>query len=136
MIHLLVGLPNHNQAENISAKLGLSLETVRDCLHNLEMANLILKEGGVYKISTGQLHLSPNNPLVKKHHINWRLQTMKRLSDPKDKDLHYTSVISCSHKDKEKVRDILADAVAKIRAVIKNSPDETLCHYSIDYFEI
>jgi len=135
-VHILVGIKGFDNEEALAGKLNLSLEIIRSCLEHLERANLVVKEGGIYKISTGKLHLPPNNPLINKHHINWRLQTMQRLSKPKDKDLHYTAIMSCSHKDKEKVRDILTESVTKIRSLIKDSPDEALCHYAVDYFEI
>jgi len=135
-VHILVGIPGHSNHKAIAEKLGLPNNVVIDCLDQLMKMNLIKKEGGLYKISTGRIHLPPDNPLVKKHHINWRLQSMQRLTTPKEKDLHYTSVISCSQKDKEKVRYILTEAVTKIRELIKTSKDETICHYSIDYFEL
>jgi uncharacterized protein (TIGR02147 family) len=135
-IHILVGIEGFNTEELIAERLGIAVEVARFALNYLEMAGLISKSGGQYRIGNGGLHLTPDHPLIKKHHINWRLQTMQRLSKPNGKDLHYSAVMSCGQKDKEKVRNILTEAVTKIRETIKSSPDEVLCHYAIDYFEI
>ena len=135
-LHMLVAVPAYAKEEVMAQKLGLALEDVHRCLEMLERAQLIERSGGSWKLSTGRIHLPPTHPLVRKHHANWRLFTMQKLSKPNTEDLHYTSVVSCGEKDKEKVRQILGDAVTKIRALIKDSPDEVVCHYAVDFLEL
>lgn len=135
-LHMLVSVEGQARDEAYAQRLGIGIEDVRQALDLLERAKLVERSDGGWRLSTGRIHLAPTHPLVRKHHANWRLLTMQRLSRPRPDDLHYTSVVSCGHKDKEKVRQILADAVTRIRALIKDSADETVCHYAVDFFEL
>ena len=71
---------------------------------------------------------------MNKHHTNWRIKAIQSLDNKNDTDMHYSGVITCSHQDIEKIREVMLSAIQEIKALIRESQDETLFVYSLDLF--
>jgi hypothetical protein len=70
-----------------------------------------------------------------RHHVSWRLQAVRALEQD-SKGFHYTSVVSMSEDDAPAVRTIMVDAIEKVRAVVKQSPEKGAYCYALDFFSI
>ena len=92
---------------------------------------------GGFKIGKSRLHLGSESPLLYKHHINWRLQAMQRLSARKaDENLHYSSVVTLSEEDVVRIKEKLVASIKEIKEMIRASKEETLQCFSLDFFRV
>ncbi|MGZ3698691.1 MAG: TIGR02147 family protein [Bdellovibrionota bacterium] len=134
-VHVLVSVPGCHTERGMSDYLGLPVERIAEILQFLVKVGLVLRKDGSYKVGTSHIHLEHDSPLISKHHSNWRLQAIQSLDYSKNnKDLHYSSVITSSKADAEKIRSLLVSAIEDVRAVVKPSKDEEGYCYAIDFF--
>ncbi len=136
-VHALVSVPGFQTAENIARHLGINVRQASDALEFLLNSGLLNKNNkGLLRVGKSQIHIGIDSPSVTKHHINWRLQAIRILEHQEPKNLHYSSVVSVSVKDIEKIRGILIESIRTIKAVIKDSSEEEVRCFNIDLFEI
>jgi len=135
-VHVLVSIPNLKTVEDFANYLSLSPEKIAEALEFLERAGLIQKKGERYDIGTGSIHLGQNSPLIARHHTNWRVRALQSLDEPRQSDMHYSSVITASKQDSVQIRSLMAKAIEEIRKVVGVSRDESGYCYSMDFFEI
>ncbi len=133
-IHVLVSLPSCHTERGISAYLGIPIEKVSEVLQFLTEVGLVVLKDEQYQIGTTHIHLERESPMIAKHHTNWRLQAIQSLDNSQSKDLHYSSVITASHNDSVRIREILVRAIEEVRATVRGSKDEACYAYSVDFF--
>ena len=68
--------------------------------------------------------------------MNWRLRAIRSLENHDQKSLHYSSVVSVSVEDYYRIREILANELVSLKAIIKESTSALAVGFSIDLFEI
>jgi uncharacterized protein (TIGR02147 family) len=134
-IHALVSVPEFQSAEKMAARLGLSVKTVAEVLEFFVSNGILLKTKSGFQIGTFRLHLGDQSNLITKHHSNWRLQALKSLDRRDEKNLHYSSAVSMSDKDVEKVNEILIKTIQQIKEIIKKSKEETTMALNFDFFK-
>lgn len=135
-IHLLLGVPELQTKKALSEYLGLSLQRVSQVLDFLVGVGLAQEEGNRYRIGATSIHLGNDSPLISKHHSNWRMQALQSLERERPEELHYSSVVTMSRADLEKIRSILVGAIEQVRGVVRESKEEALFCYSLDLFEV
>lgn len=135
-IHVLLTIPGFRDASKISSRLQLSTNLVAEALDFLESAGLAKKERGEYCTGDARLYLGSDSPLISKLHQNWRLRTMQHLDRAHSDDLHYSTVVTLSKKDSERIRESLVKAISAARDVIQQSKEEKLCSFCVDFFEL
>jgi uncharacterized protein (TIGR02147 family) len=135
-IHLLVAIPAFRDKEALARYLGISAAQVTKALEFLVVAGLVRQEGGGYLPGTTNIHLSHDSPMIAKHHINWRMQVIQSLDTGRQNELHYSSVVTIARKDALRIHDMLIQAIEKVRAVVRESPEEELYCYALDLFRV
>ena len=135
-IHAALTVERLQTVDALASHLNLSSATVRKSLSFLCNTGVAQNQNERYVPAQTRLHLDKNSPLVGKHHLNWKIKAMEAINQPKDTDLRYTSVISLSRKDMDKVREAILKAIESIRATVKESKEETLACYQFDFFEL
>lgn len=133
-IHVLVSVPGCHTERGMSEYLGLPVERVSEILQFLVSVGLVVRKEGNYGIGTTHIHLEHDSPMIAKHHTNWRLQGIQSLDRASKSDLHYSSVITSSKADADRIRSILVKAIENVRAIVKDSKDEDGFCYAIDFF--
>lgn len=133
-IHVLVSVPGCHAERGMAEYLGLPVERVAEILEFLTSVGLVVREGGQYEIGTTHIHLEHDSPMISKHHTNWRIQAIRSLDQVANQDLHYSSVITASVADADRIRSALVQAIESVRAVVKDSKDEEGFCYSLDFF--
>lgn len=136
-VHAAASLPEYNNAEQISQKLGIALKPCVDALDFL-MASGILNQDTSGKLSIGkkQIHIGAESSMITRHHINWRLRAMQAIeTDPKS-GLHYSSIISLSRTDFQKLREVLINTLSEMKPIIRDSKEEEVASLSIDFFKL
>jgi uncharacterized protein (TIGR02147 family) len=135
-IYALISVPKFQAPDAIARELRLPASKVTEVLDFLTSCGLAKIEKGKYRIGKTSLHLGNDSPMISKHHVNWRMRAIQSLDVPHSRDLHYSSVVSLSEKDIPKVRAILVKAIEEVRSIVRDSPEEKVCAYSVDLFGI
>jgi len=135
-IHAAVSIEELQTPDALARYFQLSPSIVRSSLDFLSGTDLIRKSGSRYVTGLSSIHLDKNSPLVGHHHLNWKLKSMEAVNQPKPNDVQYTSVVSLSRSDAEKIREIIFQAIDSIRNTVKGSKEEMLACYHIDFFDL
>jgi uncharacterized protein (TIGR02147 family) len=135
-IHLLISVPGFQAKEEIARHLRLPMPLVNQVLSFLVDTGLAEQFEGGYRTGQVSLHLQNDSPWVARHHTNWRMQAIQSVDRPDPKKMHYTSVVSMSPDDAPEVRKILIEAIEKVRAVVRQSPEKAVYCYTLDLFPV
>lgn len=135
-IHTLTSIPKFQDPDAIAKKLNLSLPLVTSALNKLVDLKLVNRKNGRYTVAKTSLHLPHDAAMINAHHINWRLQSIDRLTcRGEDRDLFYTSVASVSRSDFLRIKTLLTKVIGETKEIIRDSNEETLISFNIDLFE-
>jgi uncharacterized protein (TIGR02147 family) len=135
-IHMLVAIPEFQTSQAMSRHLNLPREKVMEIITFLEEAGLIQKKGAHYEIGITKIHLSKDSPQIERHHTNWRMQAIRSIDINDPVDLHYSTVVSMSHSDVPRVKEILIKSIEECRSVIRESNEEKIQSICIDFFGV
>jgi uncharacterized protein (TIGR02147 family) len=137
VIHVMAAQERFQSTKAIAEYLNLELSKVNAALAFLFEINL-LEKTSQGKIKTGKtsIHLGTDSPLIVKHHTNWRLQAVRSLERHAGKNLNYSSVTTLSETDAGEIRELLTKTIEKSKKIIKDSPDERVYSFCLDFFEI
>ena len=133
-VHMAVLNPATQTPGAIAKYFDLSLAKTVEILDFLTSVGLVKNELGLFTPGDMRIHLDHDSPMISKHHTNWRMQAIKALDQKSPQELHYSGVISLSYEDLPRVREELVKALEKIRALVKDSKDETVYCYALDLF--
>ena len=134
--HMLVTLGGIRGPDQVAAKLGLTIAQAKQAIDTLIKIGLLEFRSGELRATNRHLHVSDGDPLVAKHHANWRMVAGLRSHPAPATDMHYTSVYSLSEQDAEYLRDVLTQTLFKIRERVKPSPEECVVAFSLDWFRL
>lgn len=134
-IHTLVSIPEFSGVQKIAERLSLEPSLVADAVDFLLRTGLMEKTKAGLKIGKAHIHLGADSPLIAKHHLNWRLQAMQRLG-ARSEGLHYSSVVTLSEKDSLRLKEMMVGFIQSAKAVIKESKEEQLRCFSLDFFRV
>lgn len=130
----LTALPGLHNSERLARQMGLPTEVVA---HVLEF----LLENGLCKLEKGQLspgpqntHINAEDPLVNKHHQNWRLRGFTCMERSSEKNLFFTGPMSLSHETAAEIRQLLPKWIGQIMKKVGPSPSQTVYCLNIDWF--
>jgi uncharacterized protein (TIGR02147 family) len=135
-IHVAISIPSLQTREALMKYLGLSGETVNEALSFLTSVGLLDKKGDHYTQGVARLFLGKDSPMIKKHHTNWRMRAIHSLDVSLDKNLHFSTVVSLSQDDLLAIKEKLVKAIEDTRAIIRESKEEKVCCFSLDFFNL
>lgn len=135
-IHVLISIPGFQTKEEIARHLRLPMTIVNQVLSFLVETGLAVLNDGTYRTGQFSIHLQNDSPWIARHHANWRMQAIQSVDRPDLAKLHYTSVVSMSPDDAPEVRKIMIEAIEKIRAVVRQSPEKSVYCYNVDLFPV
>lgn len=135
-IHVLLTIPHCQSKEAVAKSLAMPLAQVSKVIQFLESIGLIEAKGAIYQPGPSRIHLANDSPLISKHHTNWRMKCIASLEHERPEDLHYSSVISLSIEDISQIKSMLVEAIEKIKSVVKESKEEELFSFDLDFFKL
>lgn len=135
-IHVAVSLPHLRSKEQLAEALSLPQATVNQVLEFLVQMGVLKLRGNEYSQGEINLFLGTDSNFINKHHSNWRIKAVQSLDQPKENDLHFSGVITCSTEDAIKIKETMIKTVQKIRETVRASKDETLHVYALDLFSL
>jgi hypothetical protein len=109
---------------------------VEEAIQFLEDNQLIEATPNGFKYTQTKIHLSRESDFIQRHHINWRSQALQSVEKNLPEDLHDSLTFAISKEDKNRIREILIQAIEKSRQIIGPSPSEELVALTIDLFDI
>ena len=135
-IHMCLAVDGLQEPKQIALRLGLSQETVEQCLVNLEQFGLIDRVKGGWHFNTQELHLPNLSPLTRINHANWRERALTDIDRQTSGSLHYTSVFALSHVDAQHLKNEVSDVIIKFRNEISSSPSQEVYAFLLDWFPV
>lgn len=135
-IHVIVAIPEYQSVSKISQRLNLPEELVVEALSFLQESGLLEDHEGKFVVTKKRIHLERESTFIQRHHINWRSQALQSAEKNLTTDLHFSSVVSLSKADFEKVKEIYVKAIHSAREVIRPSPEEEIMAMTLDVFKL
>jgi uncharacterized protein (TIGR02147 family) len=135
-VRILASINTFHSVEAISEHLKLPRSNVQNVLNFLVEQQLIAIEKGKYKSGPTKTHISAKDPLVIKHHQNWRLQAFNKMQLQNESDFFLTAPFAVSKEVAELLRKELPSFVEKVQKLVGPSDSEELWCLNIDYFSV
>lgn len=133
-LHMAVAVPELNTRDKIAQYLGLDASVAAEALEFLVSKDLVRQEGSTYSIGEARLFLGADSPMIRQHHTNWRMQSLQALERPLHEQLHFSTVVTLSRDDFNKIRENLIRNINEARAVIRESKEEEVAALNLDFF--
>ncbi len=132
----LTALPDYSSEHEIAKRLNLPMKKTNDVIEFLLSTGLCIRKNGRLQVGPARIHLDPSSPWIKQHHANWRNQALENFQREDSFKLHYSSPMTLSKADCEKVRTLLLAAIESVAKVVDPSPSEELVCLNIDWFKV
>ena len=134
-IRNMTACPSFNDVDQIAAYLKLPRPVVQRVVEFLLQKNLCVTKDGALDVGPQQTHIGADSPFVGKHHQNWRLHGIAKMSEGSEKNLFFTSPMSLSRETADEIRPRILAFIEDIRKQIRPSPSEVVRCLNIDWFE-
>ncbi|MCC7404061.1 MAG: TIGR02147 family protein [Bdellovibrionales bacterium] len=131
-VHMALAVPELSSPGAIAQALKLPQARVDSVLEFLVGLGLAEVKGGRYQIGKVHMHLGTGSPFLHQHHVNWRLEALKRLNTTSNHQLHYSAAFTLSRQDYTKLRENLLQVIEKNLAVVRPSPEQIVVCQMID----
>lgn len=135
-VHVALTCEGLDTEASLAKKLHLPPAQVRKVLEFLVAAGLAKLENGRYLTGEARMHLGVDSPWLLRHHLNWSLRALAAAEADLGKGTHYSSVVSLAKKDHKLVREILTDAIDRIKKIVSVSPGESVYGFTLNLFEV
>jgi uncharacterized protein (TIGR02147 family) len=135
LIHVLLTIPSDRPVEFLQERTGLSGKEISSVLEFLHEAGLISGKSGKLSPTKKRIHLNAEDELVGTHHKNFRMLAVRELDDPKGGALHFSSAMTLSRADAERVKSVILETISQTESILRPSPEETVRVLNIDLFE-
>jgi uncharacterized protein (TIGR02147 family) len=136
VVRLLTSLKGFQTVGEIASYLELSVSRATEILEFLASQGLCERNGQKYIRTAQNTHIEARSPLSIRHHQNWRAKSIALQEEIDPSDLAFTSSIALATKDREKVRQILMNAIAEVSNIIEKSQPEEIAYLGIDWFQL
>lgn len=138
-IRMMSNVPDYDTIPALAAHLGLPLGRVKQVMEFLVSCGLCVQEKNGYKMGPSSTHIGAEDPLVFRHHQNWRQQSIKRFVEYpylEDDELALSMPCTISPEAMAQIRKSLMDSILKITEQVDASKEEHLAFLNIDLLRI
>jgi transcriptional regulator with XRE-family HTH domain len=134
-IFTLSSIEGYQTVDAISKYLNLPKRLVNQVVSFLLSTGICVTKGDLIVPGTTYLHLESDSPLISVHHSRWRQKAIERHPVLTDRELAYSSPMSLSVADVEKVRGYITSLISEVNKVRDPSPCETTYVLNIDWIK-
>ena len=120
----------------ISDYFGIKRDLALQHLQFLITCGLIKKVEDQYQSTNEMIFIGRDSALITRHHVNWRLQSLKRIESISEDELCFTFPLSISKKDFLVVREELVKVLQRIQTISKSSASEEVVFINIDCLRV
>lgn len=135
-IHMCTLIPHLRTPAAMKEYLNIPLHQIKEVLETLLKLGLVSLQSGQYFSTQKRIHLGDQGLALKKHHSNWRLQSIQSLDQKNEDDLHYTSIMSISKSAANEIKQIILKSIQDCEPVIKAAKDESVVALTVDLFTV
>lgn len=135
-VQLMTTLEEKPALLDISQRLKLSPQRIREILEFLKQTSMVMEKDGHFEPGLFMTHLDRSSPFVVKHHTNWRIRAIEKAESLTEQEIMYSVNVSLSRKDFNKLRETLVKVIQDFLKVVKDSPAEDLAQLNLDFFWI
>jgi uncharacterized protein (TIGR02147 family) len=123
--------------KDIALKLNLAENVVEKATQMLMDFDLLGKDDkGNFIYSRGYTHLDSNNPMIFRHHQNWRQKAIQQMDNYKENHLHYTCPMAVPVEAMAELRARLIEEIKNFSKSLKTAKSPTVSYcLNIDLFE-
>ncbi|MGE3260261.1 MAG: TIGR02147 family protein [Bacteriovoracia bacterium] len=135
-VHVLATIPEFRTKDRMRRRLGLSQKLFNEAIDFLLQAGLLRQEGDLFFAGNTRIHLGNDAVMSLRHHTNWRLRSILALEKEEETDLHYSSVVTIAASDVVRIREILIQSIETVKPIVKESREEELYSFNLDFFRV
>ncbi|MCM2279215.1 MAG: DUF4423 domain-containing protein [Oligoflexia bacterium] len=135
-IWALTSIPGYQNVDAIIGYFGLPRVLVNRVISFLVSTGLCIEENGLLRPGTTYVHLEADSPLIGRHHSSWRQKAMERHPVLTDSEIAYSSPMSISKDDAERIRKLIVEWVKDVNKIRDPSPCEALYFLNIDWIKL
>ncbi len=135
-VHIATSSPNYRTANEISKRLALPIEIVKETLDFLVDCKLIKKEKSEYSYSGESLHLPRTSSLNQPHQVGRRIQAIRSLQQDSYEDMHFSSIFTLDASSLQKLKEIFTAAVEESHKTIHRGGNDEIYSITLDLFKV
>jgi uncharacterized protein (TIGR02147 family) len=135
-IRQLTAINGYQNNEAIAQYFGLPRKLVKEVMEFLISTKLCKEIQGKLAPGPQSTHVADDSPWVKSHHQNWRLRAIERMKEGQPQQLHYSSPMTLSKNDVDKLRTMIVNFIEEVGKVVDPSHSEDLYCLNIDWFRV
>ena len=135
-IHAALSIESLRTSEAVARHFHIPKKRVLEVLRFFEETGMAVKTGDQYLQAMNKTHLGKDSYLISKHHANWRMQAVRSIENNLETDLHYSAITTLSKEDMFRIKANLVRAVEEANAVIRDSKEEIICGFCLDFFQV
>lgn len=122
--------------EKFAARLGLPLKKVKEAIEFLLRTGLCVRKDSRITLGPNRTYTQRGAPFHGRHHLNWRVKALEYLPKEQIQGLSYTAVVSLSHEDALKIREVLYQATERAESMIDSPRLQAVYCLAVDWFEL
>lgn len=135
-LHFATSIEELQTIDSLAERFYLPKSQLQNILEKLAFLGLIIKSGNRWIFKTGEYHLEKNSPLIPAHHQNWRNRATIDSQNSNTDGIHYSAVYTLSEKDFQILKDNILKWIKVSNDVVKNSKEEEIVCFNLDFFRI
>jgi len=135
-VHVICSVEGFNSARSLAARFNVEQDRVSRALDFLVDAELIENSEGRWRVTRKKVHVGQQSPHYIQNNMNWKYRAIHSLQNPALDPLHYSSTVSISLVDFERVREILLETIDSVTGVVDRSGEEDAFSILIDWFRV
>lgn len=135
-LHILLALPEARDTRAIAKKLDITTSEAENRIAELLQLGIVAKTKHGFEVNAKRLHLTPDSPLLMQYHSQSRIKALELITKNKKGNLHYSSYISMTQEDAEKIRNLILSNIKEVESIYRPSEPKTVYGFNLDYFEL
>lgn len=136
-VHMACTVPALQTRSALGKALRISLRKLNEVLDFLLGVGLIVRQEQRFLPGQTLLHLEKDSPLIYQHHANWHNKAIASMHEESaDSAIHYSSVLTLSTQDVQKIRTLITQNLSEWIDVVKVSREEEVHGLTVDFFRV
>lgn len=135
-IHVAASIPKFQTRDTLLSLFSIKPTELDEILNFLLKLGVLKKEKERFLPGSNHIHIGKDSPNLTRHHINLRLKSLEKITLSTDDDLRFSSFVSLSIEDCEKIKEILLKSLESSMEIIKDSKEETMYGFNFDFYRI
>ncbi len=136
-LRLISEIKGYQHIEEISLKLKIDLNIIKESAEFLSKVGLVEYNNGVVRGLKKNIHQEKSSPLDSLRQQTWRMKALENFQRKKREDYFFNALMTINSKQIDEIKEILQSSVGLIGKQVGQTtvPDEMMC-LNIDFFEI